>query len=234
MAYARFFGSIPAWLKTLDSGPNYTNVFDLGIDPPTIFGTESLCGDWNGELLLLAKDFAPKEEVQALIAKKLPAEKIYRHNDGDGRYRTGKRTNRRLMKIVYGDPELNDGRHALTCGAVYGSACFFLKHGSTSDPLKHFWPGNPVFEGSKRVIEHSCNVMKNLKAVVCLGDDSFKLVSKLARRAPSPANDEDWQLHNGTLVLRAPHPRAGSNEEQRFAWTRIRERTGLGWIKVAV
>jgi len=49
---------IPEWIKTLDT-PGYTNIYNLTLGNENLFGTETLLGDWDGPVLVVAKDFAP-------------------------------------------------------------------------------------------------------------------------------------------------------------------------------
>ncbi len=116
MTHLLQIGPIPEWIKALRA-PGYVNIFEIA-EVPSIYGTEHLCGDWRGDLLLMAKDFAPVGEVRRLVDKGLSPEKVYRHNDGDVRYRTGLKTNSQLMRWLLGDQSLIDGKHALTCGAT--------------------------------------------------------------------------------------------------------------------
>jgi hypothetical protein len=43
---------------------HYTNIYELYPNERRLYGTESLFGDWDGELLLLAKDFAPARLIE--------------------------------------------------------------------------------------------------------------------------------------------------------------------------
>ncbi|WP_443749346.1 hypothetical protein [Asticcacaulis solisilvae] len=212
MTHVSQIGPVPSWIKALRA-PGYKNIFELGIDPPTIFGTEHLFGDWNGDLLLLAQDFAPAEEVRALVQRGLPAEKVYRHNDGDGRFKTGYRTNSRLVKFLGYDKSALSGHRATTSGILYGSACFFLKEGETSDALKGFSKGRPAFDGSAAVLKYVVSNMKNLKTVVCLGGTAHQMVQStgIARSVPTYA---------------VPHPSRGADITHQTAWKDILERRG--------
>ena len=154
---------IPRTIRDLDPPSNFVNPFRLGILGPNLFGTETLCGDWNGDLLLLAQDFAPAEEVRAVIESK-GAAAAWRHNDGDGRYRIGKKTNLNICQSLgsIGRKVELSGRNSLNCGVLYGNASFFLKEGNVS-PTRGVAASAPVF---KFVLEK----MQNLKAVACLVD----------------------------------------------------------------
>jgi hypothetical protein len=232
MTYVNRFGPIPSWIKSLEAPPGYANVFSLGIDPPAIYGTETLCGDWSGELFLLAKDFAPLAEVKRLIDNKMPAEKVYRHNDNDGRYKTGRRTNKRLMKFLFDDSSLVDGRAAESCKVVYGSACFFLKDGDTSSKLDGWKPGSAVFDSSMRIVEHAIAQMSNLKAVVCLGQESLDLMASLNKmnRQVGVSATIGRRLGQVHPFYSVPHPSRGSDESHLLAWCFVKTDAGISWI----
>ena len=57
---------IPNWIKALRV-PGYRNIYEYELGQQNLHGTEMLFGDWSGELLLLAKDFAPSEYVENRI-----------------------------------------------------------------------------------------------------------------------------------------------------------------------
>lgn len=228
MTYVERFGPIPEWIRALRA-EGYTNIFEL-CDPPTIYGTEHLFGDWDGSLLVLGKDFAPAGEVRLLAAQ--PADRVYRHNDGDGRYRTGLRTNRRLARILYGDGSLIDGRASRNCGTLYGNACFFLKEGNASARLTGWRPGEPVFDGSALVVRHVVDHMPNLRAIVCLGMEALRLASKIWA-FPHPSTLSEALNHSfvGPVpVFAAPHPSRGSSQMHCNVWRRIRRESCIGFI----
>jgi hypothetical protein len=145
--------SLPCWItKAAISG--YENAHVLCPRETRLYGTESLYGDWDGAVLLLAKDFAPSRIVHDRI------------RDGDPRpYRHEKtmRTNRRLEGLAapYEDQ-----------GLLYGSALANLLRadGMLSGTLPNrdaaIAYGAQVFQF---VIEH----MPNLTKVVCLGQDAW-------------------------------------------------------------
>jgi len=62
----------------------------LSVENENLSGTETLLGDWDGPVLVVAKDFAPLEEVERVKREnQTNPSRVYRHNDGDGRYHTG-------------------------------------------------------------------------------------------------------------------------------------------------
>lgn len=200
MTYERQIGPIPIWIKTLRGGPGYTNPFEIVPNAPTIFGNEHFMGDWQGKALVLMQDFAPVHEVWRLKERGFSDEDIYRHNDGDGRYETGERSNQNLATAIFGDKEFIDGRRASDCGIVCGNICFFLKETEDkSAPLKGFVPGSPVFEGSVRVLTHVIESMRELQIILLCGKVAQKSHPWLREIAP--------QIE----IAGAPHPRMGGS-----------------------
>src|SRR2546422_6543861 len=120
--------AIPDSIKALRCA-QYRNIFEFPLENPNLFGTETLCGDWGGDLLVVAKDFAPA----ALIER--------RREEGDPfpyRHEPAFPTNKLLVKLL-----CDNGRNVsiagagnTSCGALYMSACFFLRSdGRTSAAL---------------------------------------------------------------------------------------------------
>jgi hypothetical protein len=237
MTHLQQIGPIPDWIKSMrggayDSKSVYLNVFEL-LDPPTIYGTEHLLGDWRGgELLLLAKDFTPADTLMDLMDRNpgLRDEQIYRYNDGDGRYgRTGLLTNRSLLRSLYGDDAALDGHMSQSSRAVYGSICFFLKPKGTSARLKNFRLGREAFDGSLNVVRYAISNMPKIKAVICLGKDASQAIATAC--TPSPKRTPEIC---GVPVLEVPHPAARPSnvkpEEKINAWREVRTKSGCNWL----
>ena len=53
---------IPQSIKALRVD-GYRNIFELVPNCPRLFGTETLCGDWDGEILIVAQDFSTTPEM---------------------------------------------------------------------------------------------------------------------------------------------------------------------------
>jgi hypothetical protein len=174
--------SIPENIKRLRPPPGFVNPFEIGIQGPNLFGTETLCGDWHGDLLLLAQDFAPAEEVQAVM-KKHGSSGAWRHNDGDGRYHIGLFTNQNICQHLGDIGRAVDlgGKGSFSSRVLYGNASFFLKVGNTN-PARGVIASAPIFEF---VVSN----MPNLKAVACLGRPAFDGVMRWLRIAA------DWRMH---------------------------------------
>jgi hypothetical protein len=207
---------IPQWIRTL-STCGYSNIYSYGLGNTNLFGTETLLGDWDGPVLVVAKDFAPAKEVESLIRRGTDPTLVYRHNDGDGRYRTGRRTNTRLLRFMYGadGKSMFDGSCNTECGALFVSACFFLKPGDqASSPLNSWGPKGDVFVKSLQVLEFVIENMPKLRAIACLGSDARPLVrsSKIPDRVT---------IHDHL------HPAFGSNLEHEQNWRRAYRESGV-------
>jgi len=100
---------LPDWVTQFRL-PGYVNIYELVPQETRLFGTESLYGDWNARVLLLAKDFACSNLLhQRIAARDL---RPYRHEPT-------LRTNRALRRLA--DP-LCTAPDAEHCGLLYGSA----------------------------------------------------------------------------------------------------------------
>jgi hypothetical protein len=211
---------IPKWIRGLHCD-GYRNIFELGLRNRNLFGTETLFGDWNGPLLIVAKDFAPAASIWRR-AERLPPHRVYHHHDGSSDYEIGgAKTNRQLVRFAFRpvtDSELQTllrGERNLDCGALYISASFLLKDvDDYSAGLPGWAPGRGAFEQSKEVLHFVLDNMPKLKAIACLGRDAEKLVE---------------YAETGNLVFRyIPHPSRGSNESHYKGWDDLFTQTGLG------
>lgn len=194
--------AIPTHIRQLKPPLGFANPMQIGIKGPNLFATETLCGDWDGKLLLLAQDFAPANDVRVAV-KTHGSERAWRHNNGDGRYRIGKITNENIvlcLRSIGRDVDL-DGDKSLGSGVLYGNASFFLKEGNT--PLAR------GVEASAPVFEFVVQNMLNLRVVACLGKAAFEGAMNWLGVAA------DWEMHRnsrkpvrhgGLLFFALSHP----------------------------
>ena len=96
---------LPAWITQADVD-GYVNAHQVLPGETRLYGTENLYGDWNGRVLLLAKDFAPSKALQTRLAE--GDARPYRHEPG-------LRTNVRL-ELMAG--RLRTGAEPETCGLL--------------------------------------------------------------------------------------------------------------------
>lgn len=151
---------LPTWIREHEVR-SYTNVFALLPEETCLFGTEDLYGDWDGRVLLLAKDFACSQLVRARIEQGDP--RPYRHEPT-------LRTNIALRR--YADP-LRSGPTPLTCGLLYGSAlaCLLRDDGEMSGALPS---RNEAIAFGTRVVSFVVEHMPNLEVIVCLGEEAWQ------------------------------------------------------------
>lgn len=146
---------IPTWIKNYRA-PDYTNIWELLPNEKKLYGTETLFGDWDGELLILLQDFSTRKEVARRITVGDP--NPYRHDPTI-------RTNRRLE--VLAAPFRKGGDHR-TCGILYGSALVgLLKEGDSLSSGLGRW--HSVLEYAQKVLLWTLGQMPNVKKVACCG-----------------------------------------------------------------
>jgi len=135
-----------------------------------LYGTESFYGDWDGELLLLAKDFAPASLVRERLSRGDP--RPYHHTDWqlEPMRTTGATTNKKLFGYA----------EKIEAGKLYGSvlAGLLRNDGKTRGSLPHFQElGLYIGEVLKFTLEN----MPNLRVIAFLGGDAWAC-SELVRR----------------------------------------------------
>lgn len=149
---------IDEWIRSF-SHPAYRNVYELELccDEPRLFGTESLFGDWDAEVLFLAQDFAASAEIERRCQT---CRRPYHHRHWPARGRPmGATTNKRLYRFAC----------ELPVPKLYGSALGgLLKFGD--DPSA----APPDFERLVKsycvpLLEFVAEHAPNLRAVACLG-----------------------------------------------------------------
>lgn len=183
--------------------PGYVNVYSLCPDETRLFGTEDLYGDWNGDVLLLAKDFACSRFV------------FERMERGDARpfgHDPSLRTN--VLLRGFADP-LRNGPTPATCGVLYGSAlaCLLRDDGQMSGLL----PSRAgALRFGSRVLRFVIENMPRLRVVICLGSEAWDCAMlalcrevkwAVARDSCEPVD------HSDLRVIAAYHPAARITHE---------------------
>ena len=175
--------------KAKKSCSRWINVFDeefIGSKAKNLYATESLYGNWDGEVLILAQDALPASALKILIQSHLSRgeEKVlaWRHADkipyGDSK---GIKTNTaiKILKEKY----LSEYR------VLYGSATsHVLFDGSNSDKIIDSKKNLPSYRQSllgynnsilqahlQEVLLWVIEKMPNLKAILCLGNKAWDL-----------------------------------------------------------
>ena len=187
------------------SARGYLNIFDLNLGNQNLWGTETMLGDWDGEYLLVAKDFYPRAyiELQREAGERWP----YRHHPGI-------MTNTKLQNILVRDfkaarLDARGGIDNRACNFLYISACFLLRtDGQVSAPLPQ-----GGLEASAPVVQWTIGNMLNLTTVVAMGDDaevalSDDLIAGVIRQRK-------------LRYRKVPHPSRGSLADRNLKWSLV-------------
>jgi hypothetical protein len=200
----------------------YTNIYEICPEERLLFGTETLYGDWDAELLILGQDAGPADEFERLRDSGHPHPFAHREfRPGFPRYdpaagRGGAGTN----ATVYTLAELVD------CRKLYGSAMIGMLrpgqnyHGTLPKP-------SLVREHCVKVLRWVIDParMSNLAAIMCLGSIAHDFASRALVSGPP--------LKSPPRLFRTPHPaahaQAGSVRNVLPAWQAIAHQMGWSW-----
>ena len=182
---------LPDWIRDFRcSEGNYTNIYELIPYEPRLYGTESLFGDWNGQLLLLAQDFCSLEFMKARLDANDPFP--FRHAPN-------LKTNRNLQQLTSEVP----------FGMLYGSAFAGLLKNASSNSSKlpsHKHLNRHLQDVLRFTIDH----MPNLRAIASLGRVSWNLTnSALEKNPPNWRVVMEQRLHiesKGIQIFAHAHP----------------------------
>ncbi len=161
---------IPDELKQIRLA-GYRNIFELQGDPryrlpdparPNLWGTETLCGDWSGRLLIVLKDFSSTGWHRNQDDFGVP---YYSHTPKS-------QTNRNLVKLLnQSGVELSfEGDGNTRCGALYASACFLLQDADDLSTVIR----KPALEASWPALEFTVANMPNLTDIVLGGTEAYR------------------------------------------------------------
>lgn len=204
---------IPSWLRVNPSPTRYTSIYELCPNETRVYGTESLYGDWNGRLLVLAKDFAPRTVVESRMA--LDA-RPYRAGCPckDRELRMGQRTNLRLVRFA----------RRIEAGILYGSVLGGLlrNDGETSGAL----PAPSAIEPyAQKLVRFTIAQMPSVEVVACLGVEAWLatlagLNVERTERKRVPA-DRQPLLVGGLALFAMRHPSRGANADHEADWAAV-------------
>lgn len=201
---------LPPWIREAAVG-GYLTAHTLLPGETRLYGTESLFGDWDAPVLLLAKDFAPSKVLHERLAT--GETRPYRHEPG-------LRTNVRLERFA---GPLRRGPDPTNCGLLYGSALANLLR---DDGI---WSG--ALPNRREAMQYGASVLRfvlqhmpRLAAIVCMGREAWEVTTACL------GCDETWedvwkggksvQVHGLRLAV-VPHPAARvSNLAHEGAWRR--------------
>lgn len=152
----------------------------LGKNVKNLYPTETLFGNWNSRILLLAQDALPAAALSKLIKstidKGLPKEHAWRHADkvkfGDEK---GWKTNEAIKELMEKYAPEND--------ALYGSAAAHMLYADGGTNYRQ----NLIGFNHPLLTAHLVNVliwvvknMPNLEFIMCLGDHAWRIVNQAA------------------------------------------------------
>ena|SRR2546428_4948874 len=148
--------SIPDWIRDFRC-QGWTNVFDRLPAENHLYGTETLFGNWNGRVLLLAKDWGPTCWLDDGI--RAGEHRPWCHNPEMV-------TNKKLFRFA----QMIPGEK------LYGSATanMLLDIPGSSRKLRGFYD-DPLQTFLRRVLEWVLESMPQVKWVACLGEEAWFL-----------------------------------------------------------
>ena len=195
----------------------YTNVFSLLPDCTRLYATETVHGDWDAQVLLLAKDAAPT----GAIVERAKAEgcAAWRHSQRCRGDRGGCQTNERLGTLAQGLPGTQ----------LYGSALANLLYDDPrwSRALPGFYSGR-LHAYLADVLRWVIDNMPNLRAIACLGEHAWFLTATVlgqaaAAREAARYRDAEQTISGslggrGILATSHFHPARGSRAQWKLGW----------------
>jgi hypothetical protein len=210
---------LPPWIRSYRQPP-YTNIYEVCPKETYLFGTESLYGDWDAELLILGQDVGPVDAFEKLRDAGHPRPFAHRefrpgfpHYDpslGTG----GAKTNQTVYQLA----------EHIGCAKLYGSVMIGLCR-----------PGDKYSGTLPRptlVREHCVRVLRwamdpaqtpKLKAVMCLGTMAKDWAVRALRQPPV--------MGRSVRVYSTPHPtawaQAGSYSTVLPVWRATADQ--MGW-----
>ena len=198
---------LPDWIR-MAKVPGYVTAHSLSPVETRLYGTESLYGDWDGSVLLLAKDYGPSRILRDRIA--VSYSDAYRHVGG-------MRANRVLLRLA---------RPFERHGILYGSALANLLRddGRVSGTLPH---RRLALDYGTQVTRFVVGSMPNLRCIMCMGSEAWECASRALGR------EGEWIAHRDSgqplgLLIAAFHPCARVSREQLTRpWEALGQLVGL-------
>lgn len=199
--------------------PGFTNIFEFLPDCPRLYPTETLFGNWQASVLLLAKDGAPTDVMKAIVQRE--GADGWRHASRDKGDSKGLRTNMALIKLVED--------HGLVGDCLFGSA---LAHLVYDDPR---WsrkiPGlhnGPLSNHLQKTLAWVVSQMPNLRNIACLGEDAWKLACRTFGEGEKAARWQIYRDEEAPLICSLAdrkiaitahfHPSRGSHARKETGW----------------
>ena len=145
----------------------YRNINELYKQHSQLHACETLFGDWNAEVLLLAQDPANFKTLEDLHMK-YPNLNPYHH---DGKIKTNKNLFEVMQSLNRFDLGTYDIPNNKNCGLYYANAIWLLKESSgMSGAITN---KKKVYEESKKTFSATLSNLPRLKIILTLGKHSF-------------------------------------------------------------
>lgn len=201
----KFFGIDFAHLKV----DGYRNINELYPQYDQLHACETLFGDFDAEVMVLAQDAANYDRLRELKERE-PAKNPFRHGEKV-------KTNINLFRLMSPYFDLGDYSqpNSSKCGLYYANAVWLLK--DTKNMSGSIALEKEVFQKCNEVFDATISNLKNLKLIITMGEKAFHF---LKNRYPKDIN-ANWSevalkggvdkfTHNGREYMMASiyHPGA--------------------------
>jgi hypothetical protein len=221
--------SIPKWIRDFRHD-GWLNIFELVPTTNHLYATETLYGNWDSRVLLLAKDACPADCIRKALEK--GDSQPWRHSKrGEG---VGARTNERLCRFVSLIPEIEP---------LYGSATANMLYDDprTSRALGRFYSGNlQIF--LQQVLSWVLKSMPGVEWIGCLGQEAWFLTCSVFDNSAAANNfkhfRERLQPITGTAGKKTVgafplhHPSRVANKVAENEWQAFGERLRNGVVAI--
>jgi hypothetical protein len=148
----------------------YRNINEIYIQKNQLHACETLFGDWNAEIMILAQDAANFDTFQKI--------QLISPNSNPFHHVEKVKTNQNIFELLKSLSIFNLGSYTKpnnkNCGVYYANAIWLLKEskGMSGNIINK----DKIFDSSKKVFEATVNNLKNLKLVITLGEKSFQFL----------------------------------------------------------
>ena len=147
----------------------YRNINELYKQDSQLHACETLFGDWNAEVMILAQDAANFNTLKKLIDA---------DNKNPFRHSPTNNTNKNLYSILFSLNRFNMGEFCKpnnrNCGLYYANAIWLLKESdSMSGAITN---QKDAYKVSECTFEATLNNLPNLKLILTLGKHSFNFI----------------------------------------------------------
>lgn len=210
-------------LPTAEGGrPRYRSIYELIPEEDKLYCTETLYGDWNAPVLLLAKDAAHVGVFQDRINDPHDGDP-WRHSQAHRGDQEGAATNETLRVLV---------EEHLPGPKLYGSALAHMlrNDGKMSGELPRGFNCGPVRDHIEWVLRWvtSPAQMPNLRVVGCLGNEAWDVATSSLGALSTNRERMAWPHGDpletdSAILVRLYHPAArpcnATNAKRRFEWS---------------